>query len=267
MRKSDEPICSGSCQGVDVMITQLQEQLSNACQKRTKSLADVTLPLQVMFNNRDRNIVKARIRYTRPESDAWLILVVSLRSDILSTFTRFEEDIPGRYLPCDILGIVPAISLMASSYSRGLAVSAIARDDVTRLVLVFEGQSNRRGGSLRALSTSVYNFMRKWEEWTDVLLGILKRDPIIGDWNIDIREFLAGESGYIVMPWFTPMSYNDRAIGLERIILASNALMSSVLGNGQLHDPMIVGLKEWLNGLSALPEVVNGIKVGEEVPI
>jgi hypothetical protein len=109
--------------------------------------------------------------------------------------------------------------------------------------------------------------MRKWEEWVDVLLGTLKRDPVIGDWNIDIREFLAGESGYIVMPWFTPMSYSDRAIGLERIILASNALMSSVLGNGHLHDHMVVGLKEWLNGLSALPEVVNGIRIGEEVPI
>jgi hypothetical protein len=249
------------------MITQLQEQLSFACEKKSRDLVDVTLPLQVMFNNRDRNVVKARIRYTGPERDAWLILVVGLRSDILSTFTRFEEDIPGRYLACDILGIVPAISLMASSYSRGLAMSAIARDDVTRLLLVFEGQSNRRGGSLRTLATSIYNFMKKWEEWADVLLGTLKRDPVIGDWNIDIREFLAGESGHITMPWFTPMSYGDRAIGLERVIVASKALMSSVLGNGQLLDPMVVGLKEWLNGLSALPEVVNGIKVGEEVPI
>jgi hypothetical protein len=249
------------------MITQLQEQLSIACEKKSRGLVDVTLPLQVMFNNRDRNIVKAQIRYNGPERDAWLIMVVGLRSDILSTFTRFEEDIPGRYLACDILGIVPAISLMASSYSKGLAVNAIARDDVTRLVLVFEGQSNRREGSLRTLSTAVYNFMKKWEEWVDVLLGTLKRDPMIGDWNIDIREFLAGESGYITMPWFTPMPYNDRAIGIERIILASNALMSSVLGNGQLVDPMVVSLREWLSELSPLPEVVNGIKVGEEVPI
>ncbi|MHA2140593.1 MAG: hypothetical protein ACXADC_09320 [Candidatus Thorarchaeota archaeon] len=249
------------------MITQLQEQLSFACKKKKrKSLVDVTMPMQVMFNNRDRNIVKATIRNTGPERDAWLILVVGLRSDILSTFTRFDEDIPGRYLACDILGIVPAISLMASSYSKGLVMSTIARDDVTRLVLVFEGQSNRRGGALRTLSTAVYNFMKKWEEWIDVLLGTLKRDPLIGEWNIDIREFLAGESGYITMPWFTPMSYGDRAIGLERIILASHALMSSVLGNGQLADPMVVTLKDWLNELTALPEVVNGIKVGEEVP-
>jgi hypothetical protein len=249
------------------MITQLQEQLSFACEKKSKGLVDVTLPLQVIFNNRDRNIVKARIRFSGPEHDAWLILVVGLRSDILSTFTRFDEDIPGRYLACDILGIVPAISLMASSYCKGLAVSAIARDDVTRLILVFEGLSNRRGGSLRTLSTSVYNFMKKWEEWTDVLLGTLQRDPMIGDWNIDIREFLAGEAGYITMPWFTPMSYHERSIGIERILVASNALISSVLRNGQLADPMVVALREWLNGMTALPEVVNGIKVGEEVPI
>jgi hypothetical protein len=250
-----------------VMITQLQEQLSIACEKKSRGLIDVTLPLQVMFNNRDRNIIKAQIRYSGPERDAWLILVAGLRSDILSTFDRFEEDIPGRYFPCDILGLVPAISLMASSYNKGLAISAIARDDVTHLILVFEGQSNRRGGALRTLSTSVYSFMKKWESWVDVLLGTLKRDPVIGDWNTDIREFLAGESGYITMPWHTPMSYPDRAICLERIVLASNALMSSVLGNGQLVDPMVVGLREWLNRLRALPEVVSGIRVGEEVPI
>jgi hypothetical protein len=63
------------------------------------------------------------------------------------------------------------------------------------------------------------------------------------------------------------MSYPDRAICLERIVLTSNALMSSVLGNGQLVDPMVVGLREWLNELEALPEVISGIKVGEEVPI
>jgi hypothetical protein len=178
------------------MITQLQEQLSIACEKKSRGLVDVTLPMQVMFNNRDRNIIKAQIRHTGAERDAWLILVAGLRSDILSTFDRFEEDISGRYLPCDILGLVPAISLMALSYNKGLAISAIARDDVTHLILVFEGQSNQRGGALRTLSTSVYNFMKKWESWVDVLLGTLKRDPVIGDWNTDIREFLAGESGY-----------------------------------------------------------------------
>ena len=249
------------------MITQLQEQLSIACEKKSRGLVDVTLPLHVMFNNRDRNIIKAQIRYIVPERDAWLIMVVGLRSDILSTFDRFEEDIPGKYLPCDILGLVPAISLMASSYNKGLAISAIARDDVTHLILVFAGQSNRRGGSLRTISTSIYNFMKKWESWVDVLLGTLKSDPVIGSWNTDIREFLAGESGYITMPWHTPMSYSDRAICLERIILASNALMSSVLGNDQLVDPMVVGLREWLNKLRALPEVVSGNRVGEEVPI
>ncbi|MFW9911433.1 MAG: hypothetical protein ACFFEU_03125 [Candidatus Thorarchaeota archaeon] len=249
------------------MITQLQEQLSIACEKKRRGLVDVTLPLQVMFNNRDRNIIKAQIRYTGAERDAWLILVAGLRSDILSTFDRFKEDIPGRYLPCDILGLVPAISLMSSSYNKGLAISAIARDDVTHLILVFEGQSNRRGGTLRTLSTCVYNFMKKWESWVDVLLGTLKRDPVIGDWNTDFREFLAGESGYITMPWHTPMSYPDRAICLERIVLASNALMSSVLDSGQLVDPKVVGLREWLNELRALPEVVSGIRVGEEVPI
>lgn len=249
------------------MISQLEEQMKFAVKgnERRRNMVDFTLPMQVMFNSRDRNVVKSKIRFRGNDRDAWLVVVLGLRSDILSTFSRFEENIPGRYLPCDIPAIVPALSLMVSSYSRGLSVSAIAKDDVTRIILVFEGEAGRSGGSLRSLATSVFNFMKKMEEWAEVLLGMLRRDPIIGSWTIDIREFLAGESGYVQMPWFSPMSYEDRVLCLNQIVLASKALMNSVLGNGQLSDPLIMGLKEWLNGLSPLPEVVGGIEVGEEV--
>ncbi|MFW9806216.1 MAG: hypothetical protein ACFFFK_05755 [Candidatus Thorarchaeota archaeon] len=250
------------------MLTQLEDQLI-AAHKEAKGtgMVDVTLPLQVMFSNTDRTILKARLRYHDPDRDASLIVIVGLRSDILTPFQRFEPERKGRYLPCDIPGIVPGLALITTSINTGLALSAIAKDDATRLVLVFEGLSERRGGSLKALSASVRNFFKRWDEWTDVLLGIIQRDPLVADWNIDWREYLAGESGFTLMPWFKPMSFPERELALQRVVVASRALLASVLNTQQLRDPMILGLKEWLSELQPLPEVISGVQVSEEVEI
>jgi hypothetical protein len=248
------------------MLTQLEDQLIAASKEaKGTGMVDVTLPLQVLFSNTDRTILKARLRYHGPYKDANLIMIVGLRSDILSPFQRFEPERKGRYLPCDIPGIVPGLALMVTSINTGLALSAIAKDDATRLVLVFEGLSERKGGSMKALSASVRNFFRRWDEWTDVLLGIIQRDPLVADWDIDWREFLAGETGFTLMPWFKPMSFSERELALKRVVMASKALLASVLSNGQLRDPMILGLKDWLDDLQPLPEVICGVHIGEEV--
>ncbi|MHA3962839.1 MAG: hypothetical protein AM325_004790 [Candidatus Thorarchaeota archaeon SMTZ1-45] len=250
------------------MLTQLEDQLIAAhSEANGQGMIDVTLPLQVMFSNTDRTICKAKLRYHNPDRDASLILIVGLRSDILSPFQRFEVDRKGRYLPCDILGIVPGLALMVTSINTGLALSAIAKDNTTRLVLVFEGISGRKGGSLKSLSASVSYFMQRWTEWTDVLLGIIRRDPIVVSWDIDWREFLAGESGFVTMPWFRPMTFSERELALRRVLVASKALLASVLSETQLRDPMILGLKDWLDDLQPLPEVIGGIQVSEEVEI
>ena len=248
------------------MLTQLEDQLTAAHREAKGSgMIDVTLPLQVMFSNTDRTILKARLRYHGSDRDASLIMIVGLRSDILSPFQRFEEGRKGRYLPCDIPGIVPGLALMVTSINTGLALSAIAKDDATRLVLVFEGLSSRKGGSLKALSASVRNFFKRWDEWTEVLLGIVRRDPMVANWEIDWREFLAGESGFTLMPWFRPMPFSERELALHRVVVASQALLASVLSTQQLRDPMILGLKDWLDELQALPEVISGVQISEEV--
>lgn len=250
------------------MLTELEDQLLAAHQEaKVQGMVDVTLPLQVMFNSADRTILKARLRYHSHDRDANLILIVGLRSEILSPFPRFDTERKGRYLPCDIPGVVPGLALMASSINNGLALSAIAKDDATRLVLVFEGLSGKKGGSLKALSAAIRNFMLRWTEWTDVLLGIIRRDPIVGSWDLDWREFLAGESGFITMHWFRPMTYSERELALQRVLIASKALLASVLSGNKLRDPMILGLKEWLDDLEPLPEVVCGAPIGEEVEI
>ncbi|MHA1863832.1 MAG: hypothetical protein ACTSWA_08690 [Candidatus Thorarchaeota archaeon] len=250
------------------MISQLEEQLEIAS-KNTKSqgAVDVTLPLQVMFSNTDRTVLKARLRYNGPDRDASLVMIVGLRSDILSPFQKFGSGLKGRYQPCDIPGLVPGLALLASSPNNGLVLSAISRDDSTRFILVFEGLAVRKVGSLKALSTAIRIFMKRWSEWTDVLLGTLKRDPVIGNWNTDWREMLAGEAGFYTMSWHAPLSYSDREVGLQRVVIASRALLASVLNNNQLKVPMITGLKDWLENLRPLPEIISSAQISEEVEI
>jgi len=250
------------------MITQLDEQLAAAVKDvKANTTIDVTLALQVMFNNSDRSIITAKLRYNGPDRDANLIMIVGLRSDILAPFERNNSDQKGRYQPCDIPGLVPGLALLAQSTNNGVVLSAISREEVTRFILVFEGLAERKGGSMKALSSAITLFMKRWNEWTDVLLGILARDPVVGSWNVDYREMLAGESGFTTMPWFTPLSYTDREIGLQRIVIASQALLASILTTSQLKDPTIVGLKDWLTSLRPLPQVTSSIQVSEEVEI
>jgi hypothetical protein len=250
------------------MITQLDEQLAAAVKDlKPHTSVDVTLPLQVMFSNTDRSIITAKLRYNGTDKDANLIMIVGLRSDILSPFERAISDHKGRYQPCDIPALVPGLALLAQSANNGVVLSAISREEVTRFILVFEGLAERKGGSLKALSSVVTNFMKRWTEWTEVLLGILARDPVVGSWNVDFREMLAGETGFTTMAWFAPLSYLDRETGLQRIVIASQALLASVLSVSQLKDPMIIGLKEWLTLLKPRPQVISSVQVGEEVEI
>jgi hypothetical protein len=250
------------------MITQLDEQLATAVKDvKAHTTVDVTLALQVMFSNTDRSIITAKLRYNGLDRDANLIMIVGLRSDILSPFERIDSAQKGRYQPCDIPSLVPGLALLAQSANNGVVLSAISREDVTRIILVFEGLAERKGGSLKALSSAIIVFMKRWTEWTEVLLGILARDPVVGSWNVDWREMLAGESGFTTMPWFAPLSYSDREIGLQRIVIASQALLASVLSTNLQKDPMIVGLKDWLTSLRPLLQVMSSVQLGEEVEI
>lgn len=250
------------------MITQLDEQLVSAVRNaKSNTTVDVTLPLQLIFSNSDRSIVTAKLRQSGLERDVSLVMIVGLRSDILSPFPKIIRDLKGRYQPCDIPGLVPGLAQIVVSANRGLILSAISREEVTRFILVFEGQAKRKGGSIKALSSVITAFMRRWSDWSEVLLGIIQRDPIVGAWPVDWREMLAGESGFTTMPWYAPLCYADREVAIQRITVASQALLASVLNTSQLKDPIIVGLKTWLRALSPLPQVVSSAPIGEEVEI
>jgi hypothetical protein len=250
------------------MISQLEEQLEAASAGiGSQGTVDVTLPLQVLYSNTDRTVIQARLRYSGPGRDASLVMIVGLRSEILSPFQKFGTGEKGRYQPCDIPGLIPGLALLASSPNNGLVLSAISREETTRFILVFEGLAERKGGSLKALASAIRIFMKRWTEWTDVLLGTLKRDPVIGLWDTDWREMLAGETGFFTMPWHSPLSYAEREVSLQRVVIASKALLASVLNSTQLKVPLIAGLQAWLDNLRPLLEVIGSVKVSEEVEI
>ncbi len=106
--------------------------------------------------------------------------------------------------------------------------------------------------------------MSQWEQWVRVLLGTLARDPHVGDWKIDWYEWLAGESGYATMPWFPEIPLTDRALALDRIIVASRALLNSVLKAQFQKQELVENLINWMDGLRPIPEVLRAEVFAEQ---
>mgnify|MGYP000734073575 CR=1 FL=1 len=252
---------------MSIVIRDLTEQLSRACgsQPVIAGMVDVTQYMQVAFNAQDFGIVRARLKGPGENGQPpILVVVLGFRSEMLRPFGQLPLR-SGDYLPCDIPGLVPGLAAVVHCHDKGLVANAIVRGDVPRLILVFEGGSTKTARqALRSLATSVYRFFTTWNEWCGVLLSAIERDPIVGAWDLDWREFLAGESGFVVMPWFRPMSYTDRVTALERVVIAAQALLASVLTSEGLADPLILGVRRWLDGLTPLPQVLYESRMSEE---
>ncbi len=216
-----------------------------------KEEIDVTVYLQMMFENSDRHISRATLRDGKS-----LVIVAGLRSEILSPFPRYKDVHTGTFNQCDILGLVPAIALIVEQRDKTLAASAVERDNASRVILVFEGNS------VEVLGRNIWRFMNRWDSWTQVLVNILERDlPIQMDW----REFLAGESGYVTMDWYKPLDYDMRTKALDTTTLASKALLQSVLNRSQFENYWIQELVTWLNGLQPQQHVEGTFEMMEEV--
>jgi len=210
----------------------LQRQYESAENPRE---VDVTVYLQMMFENSDRHISRATLRDGRS-----LVIVAGLRSEILSPFPRYCDATNGTFNQCDILGLVPAIALIVEQRDKILAASAVERDNASRVILVFEEKS------IEILGRNIWRFMDRWDSWTRVLLNILERDlPLQMDW----REFLAGESGFVTMDWYKPLDYDMRTKALDIATLASKALLQSVLNRRQFENYWIQELVTWLDTL------------------
>jgi hypothetical protein len=226
---------------------------------------DVTLLMAVNFTDADRTVIEAKLRYTTPDEPTYLAMKLGLRSQILKTFPRFSSERQGRYLPCDIPSLVPAVCIMVSSRMRGLDGSVICDHETNRpnhIVLTFKGEGDLKRSNIQDLAICVHNVMERWKDWTDVLLRILKRDPKLGNREMDWREFLAGESGWVTMPWFPPMSYHDRSEALSSIVNASNTLLTSFLSPREKRNILVLELQEWLRTIEPLVEVQSTTPAG-----
>lgn len=229
-------------------VSRLEQELKDAVKRAENGNdSDLTLSFQMLFSTPDRSFSKVTMN-----SDGSLLVIVGLRSEILEPFERFTDDFALHYSACDLPGLVLAIALMVLHRHKGLAASTIERGRMTRLVLVFD-----TAGDMLALAQAVVRMMKSWSEWTQVLLSMLARDPLLTDWHIDWREFLAGEAGFVTMDWYQPLSFQDRTDALSRIIETANALLLSILGQKQLNDPLVVQLRNWLGSLRPQAEVIG----------
>ena len=71
----------------------------------------------------------------------------------------------------------------------------------------------------------------------------------------DWRELLAGESGFVTMNWYKPLDLEMRTIALDKISLASKALLQSVLSRTQFENYWVQQLMGWLDTLQPQFEV------------
>jgi hypothetical protein len=218
--------------------------------------------MEMLYTNSDRVVLEADLMVGEADEPAYLSMSLGLRSEILNGFPMYCSVLQEPFQPCDIPSLVPLIAIIASSRRlKGLHGVELAHGEATtQVVLTFIGEPETGKSNLSALASAVNRVMDRWSGWAEVLLGILDRDPIMGSAmsGVDWREFLAGESGYITMPWFRPMTYNERAAALEAILTASRALLTSFLSPREMKNRAVGILQDWLNQLEPQPQVMTG---------
>ncbi len=210
---------------------------------------DFTFGLEPLFTGTEKILVRARLGYIQQDRSANLVIVVGFRSSIKGPDITSILEMPP-FLPCDLFGLVPGVAVVASHRNRGVVASALARDEVVQLLMVLRGESTQRESVGEVLDKLVIRLSRMWEEWSRALYRIISDDSILKGIGVDIRDFLAFESGYPLMPWAESYSTGERALIMYRIVTAARAFMSSVLDLKQLKDPLAISLLSWLDSIA-----------------
>ncbi len=216
----------------------------------TNESFDFTFGLEPLFTGSDKILVRARLGYIKNDKTAELVVVVGFRSSIKGPdITNVLEVSP--FLPCDIFGLVPGVAIVAANRSKGVVASALARDEVVQLLMVLRGESSQRESVGEVLDNLIIRLTRMWEDWSKVLFRVIQQDPILKAIGVDVREFLAVESGYQHMSWYTTYSTDEKSLIMHRIITAAKAFLSSVLRLQQLDDPLVKSLLSWFDSIAS----------------
>ncbi len=205
----------------------------------------VTVPVQAAYSDGYHNVLLAELL-----PGPYMVVVVGLRSSILEPFERFAERAPGGYLPCDIPSLVSAVAVILTQEEAGLAGAAIIRKTHTSVAVMVQAPD------LRELAVRVDRIMHRWKTWTETVLSAVRQEPVNGDWEVEWDEFLAGESGFVVMPWYRVMGVEERRLALRRVADAGKALLVSVLSADDLDAVPVRDIIEWLDGLAPLEHIM-----------
>lgn len=219
---------------------------------------DLTLGLQIPFSGKDWCLENARLVINQIDDSAQFHMVLGLRGSFLQPFERVLDFPDSRYMTCDIFGLVPITALVASNQDNGLSAGALERrESGTFVILAFEGRVTRKRSWEKDLARNVMRFMQRLDNFATILERTIHKDPVIGHWSIDWREFLAGETGFVNMSWFPTLTTKERSQALDSVTVAAKALIQSVLSSEEMQDPIVRGLIDWLNNLCPAVEVVR----------
>jgi hypothetical protein len=223
---------------------------------------DLSRTMEMVYTNGDRVVLSADLQYSGDSEPAYMSMRIGLRSEILSGFQTYSCLSRSRFRTADIPSLVPLVAIIASRRRlKGIhEIQFVVNDDATHVMMTFVGKAGHAKSNLSDLASSMNRVMDRWSGWCEVLLSILDRDPILGERmsGVDWREFLAGEDGYVTMPWFRPMTYSERASALDSIVTASRALLTSFLSSKEMKHEEVRSLQTWLSALEPQTKVISG---------
>jgi hypothetical protein len=195
--------------------------------------------LGMMFENRDSYIHSVKWDKHR------IILRVELMSSLLGEFPRFAES-DAIFIPADLLAVVPITAIVAEDCIPELEICALEKSDGAYLFLGFSGQSTEH------LALAIWRVLKRWETLAAVLYKTIEQSyPLDMDW----REFLSGESGFVIMKPHRRLTHRERKRALNNVCLACVSLLRSVLDDKAWSDNRVGHLISFINNLQAQDDV------------
>lgn len=204
----------------------------------TRSLR-LTRQLRLMFPSKD-----SFIQSTKWEENE-VILSVELRSSLLNAYPRFSDSID-IFLPSDLLALVPLVAIVAEKRIPQLKMCFIERSENTRIFIGLKSDSTD------SLAIGIWRLLERWKSLSSILyITITRNYPDEIDW----REFLAGESGFIIIGHDRTLSYAERKRALDSVRLACTSLLRSVLDDEGWTDSRVCRMISFLDSMNVQPDV------------
>ncbi len=212
---------------------------------------DITLGFAIPFSRGDWYLESARYVIDENDNTGMVSLVFGLRDCILVNDTTVIDLSKYSFVLCNLFGIVPLISLIASKHPRNLQMAVLeTRSSGTYVKLVFQAATTKKENWARTLAQSVIRFMNKWEEFSKILERILNNDPYVGYWHLDWRDFLGEVSNFETGPRYPHLDDGERCLALQTVKNAAKGLIYSVLSRDEIETPLVQELLYWLDELS-----------------